>query len=829
MRKFTIGIQMTILVFLFSSFCFAESEWRGIIPGALGWNVESVVEQWTQTSDIDSESLEQVHWSVEDDENYQNVFVPLAQRYNRQLVITIRFFNLGSETYHFDYSSRLEVSINNSGKNVCVDAIPTAHKTVIAPNGRVKKCSFVLKMSNRTFIDAFDNLNGIGELNINLTNGKLFIEDSNGDSLLDNVETPGRIQIFTPFQTSTIFVFPQIGKSYYVKDVLTSFNQLSYNQENSSTKTPDSFVINNGVIENIFGIPNIINEKSDCILLYSYNKKPIENDKTAELLNMQFQAKDSLYIGTVPVYLLNRYLPPDFYCKLLLDEFKDNIAQLPESIAPKKFQEVNYAHSVEESWLKLKEYAESGDDEAICSALRIFASKDKEFYKTFNINNEEELFKWLKGLADKGYTEAQVAVGLFYENGSGVKANLSKAIKYYKMAADKDHADSMVFYANAISRKDSKNFDESLKWYQKAAELDSPRGQFLYALALDKINQNKESIEWLQKSADNGYPEAMYLLGKEYYFGVIVPRDDKKAFSLVEKAAKNRFVKAYGMLGYFYLRGIGVEQNGKMAAFCYRRGAIAGVPEAKYWYGIFLCDGYNVEKDVSKGYGLIKEAAEQEYSDAMMYIGLDYHTGGIAQKNPTKAFFWLKKAADKNNPTAIAVLGDVYIQGDGVKADKEKGLELYKKAAEMENPYGIFRWGQHLYEQNGINAQMGLNYIKAAAKMGNKAAQDYLDQLDGLKKQDDDNQVNDDSAINDDSNDNEDIDDANAHNAADNIDDDIDDLDEEDDSDVKDDSNNETILTTKTTLTITTTSTEKTIRLYRIPNGQLSFHSYQSI
>ena len=65
-------------------------------------------------------------------------------------------------------------------------------------------------------------------------------------------------------------------------------------------------------------------------------------------------------------------------------------------VAPKKRQEVNYAHSVEESWLKLKEFAESGDSEAIKTVLRNYSPQDKEFYKCFNIKNEEELFTWGK-------------------------------------------------------------------------------------------------------------------------------------------------------------------------------------------------------------------------------------------------------------------------------------------------------------------------------------------------------------------------------------------------------------------------------------------------
>ena len=59
----------------------------------------------------------------------------------------------------------------------------------------------------------------------------------------------------------------------------------------------------------------------------------------------------------------------------------------------------------------------------------------------------------------------------------------------------------------------------------------------------------------------------------------------------------------------------------------------------------------------------------------------------------------------------------------------------------------MYRLGRLIYENKGANAQQGLNYIKEAAKLGDKDAQDYLDNLDSVNDPaDEDDAFGDDSA-----------------------------------------------------------------------------------
>ena len=358
-------------------------------------------------------------------------------------------------------------------------------------------------------------------------------------------------------------------------------------------------------------------------------------------------------------------------------------------------------------------------------------------------------------MADKGYSQAQLSIGLFYENGVIVKENLDKAFKYYKMAAEQDNDEAMVCYASVLLRKDKEQnqINEAIEWYRKAAERKNLRGQFLLAiilLASKDEERQQEGILWLQQSAHEGYPDAMYVLATEYVFGRFVPQDNKKAFDLMEKAALEKgSIKAVDVLGDFYFRGIGVERDVKRAIICYSIGAENHIPNSMYWYGRFLCDGVFIEQDVAKGYPLVKEAAEMGNTDAMVYIGLDYYRGEFVKKNDKEAFYWVEKAVKEGETSALVILGEFYMQGIGVVADKAKAVELYKKSAAQKDPYGVFRLGQILYEEKGADSQTGLNLIKVAAKMGNEPAQEYLNKLGSLDNNEEDDDFENDSAQDD--------------------------------------------------------------------------------
>jgi TPR repeat protein len=54
---------------------------------------------------------------------------------------------------------------------------------------------------------------------------------------------------------------------------------------------------------------------------------------------------------------------------------------------------------------------------------------DKEQY--------DEAFKWYMKAANQGFTDAEINLGIYYEDGLGVEKNIPEAIKWYAKAAEK--------------------------------------------------------------------------------------------------------------------------------------------------------------------------------------------------------------------------------------------------------------------------------------------------------------------------------------------------------------------------------------------------------
>lgn len=67
--------------------------------------------------------------------------------------------------------------------------------------------------------------------------------------------------------------------------------------------------------------------------------------------------------------------------------------------------------------------------------------------------------------------EADAALGLCYESGLGVEADISKAVRYYKKAAEKGNAFAMAHYGCALANGEGvrKNKKSAMEWLIKAA------------------------------------------------------------------------------------------------------------------------------------------------------------------------------------------------------------------------------------------------------------------------------------------------------------------------------------------------------------------------
>lgn len=121
--------------------------------------------------------------------------------------------------------------------------------------------------------------------------------------------------------------------------------------------------------------------------------------------------------------------------------------------------------------------------------------------------NMAEAIRLWTPLADKGNAKAQYMLGLVYENGHGIKADL-------KLAA---------------------------KWYSKAAESGHPGAQAklakLYLYGKDVPKSVEKALDLNRKAARRWHPAAMYELGVFYQHGEGVPVDIPEAMKWYKRAA----------------------------------------------------------------------------------------------------------------------------------------------------------------------------------------------------------------------------------------------------------------------------------------------------
>ena len=151
--------------------------------------------------------------------------------------------------------------------------------------------------------------------------------------------------------------------------------------------------------------------------------------------------------------------------------------------------------------------------------------------------------------------------------------DIDNAIKFYFLAAEKGHLGAQFtlagkyFYGSGVQ----KNIEEALKWYKIAAQSDDAEEilfdimgeEELYDFGCKFLDYGDIDIgiKCLTLSAEQEYAEAQCCLGDIYRCGNLVEEDLDKAIKWYKLAAENGERFAQQELGKMYYDGIGVEQN----------------------------------------------------------------------------------------------------------------------------------------------------------------------------------------------------------------------------------------------------------------------------
>ena len=263
------------------------------------------------------------------------------------------------------------------------------------------------------------------------------------------------------------------------------------------------------------------------------------------------------------------------------------------------------------------------------------------------------LEQWLP-LAERGDLDALYDVAALYESGVLGKPQISRAIAYYKRAAERrlPAAETRLGRLFETGAGVEANPEQSINWYRKAAKRGVAEAQYNLALAYERGVIIAPDVglasQLYRRAADQGLAAAQYNLGRLYYYGEGVPKDMALAVEWYGLAAEAGFAPAQTNLGHMYENGIHLDRDSPAATTCYRRAAEQGFATAQTNLGILLSFGITGKRDYDQAFRWFLAASLQGDADAQTNLALMYANGLGVERNPVEAYAWLTMAADSS-------------------------------------------------------------------------------------------------------------------------------------------------------------------------------------
>ena len=113
--------------------------------------------------------------------------------------------------------------------------------------------------------------------------------------------------------------------------------------------------------------------------------------------------------------------------------------------------------------------------------------------------------QWYRRAAEHGDNRAYADIGLFYDQGNGVKKDPNRAVQYYIMGAEKGDSEAQLFLADCYAKASGIPYDadRALYWYKESAKNGNITAMKvlsgIYKLGQLGIEKNPEkSRHWLE-------------------------------------------------------------------------------------------------------------------------------------------------------------------------------------------------------------------------------------------------------------------------------------------------------------------------------------------
>ena len=308
----------------------------------------------------------------------------------------------------------------------------------------------------------------------------------------------------------------------------------------------------------------------------------------------------------------------------------------------------------------------------------------------------EQRLEKAKALYEKGFD---------YEYGITKTVDRTLADKFFKEAADLDHADALFFLGmNAI---DNGDLEQARKYADSAIELGNMAGKYILAEISeqeylgDSEELYKAGFKALKEKVEQGDLHYSNVLGYAYRFGIGTEENIKQAIKVFTPSAEQGNAISLGHLSELYLEQDKIEKAKQLML----KAAEKNNDVAQYNLGYSI---YEAGSEESLYW--LNRAAENNNLQAIMYLASYYHNQDIK-----KAIYYYQKGAELNDSQAMLELSYLYENGEGVEKDDKKAVELLEEAFRLQNLEAMNELSIRYLEGRGVER----NYEMAEALFNN--------------------------------------------------------------------------------------------------------------
>ena len=275
----------------------------------------------------------------------------------------------------------------------------------------------------------------------------------------------------------------------------------------------------------------------------------------------------------------------------------------------------------------------------------------------------KKAFKFYFSAADKGDKESIQKLLYMAKNNASSIDNLERLRAY--QTYDKNNKSAIIEVSKKIASNfyNKKSFKSALKYYKLAADLNDADSQdwvgYIYYNGKGVKVDYAVAVKWYQKAVDQNYESAINNMAYMYYQGYGVGKNQTKAFGYYKKTADNNNKIGQDWVGFLYEKGRGTDKD---------------INKAIDWYDKSAKQGY---KNALQN---LKRVADSGNANAQVRLGYMYDEGKGVKVDDALAVKYYQKAANGGNDWAMRNLGLMYEYAEGTTKNLQLALKWYKKS-----------------------------------------------------------------------------------------------------------------------------------------------------